>query len=281
MAIESPRARFYRVVSEAVRDLTEHGFDSQDRVDRWTRAIAAAARAAQVPMEDVSARLAERLGREFRGALSPRRLARVHEDVGPWTIERMRPQLRAELSRRIAASANLIKLDREASIQRTLSRFAGWASSVPPGGTRAVDRRAEAEAVRRGIAGLPFVERRVVIDQSHKLAAALDDIIARDEGAVAAVWRHVRPQPGYDPRPEHVARDGHWFLLRDSWAHRDGLVKPGRDGYLDDVDQPGEKIFCRCWAKYVYGLDRLPPSMLTSKGRARLREAESRLREVS
>ncbi len=282
MSAESPRARFYRIVSEAMRDIGAHGFDSQERVERWMFAIQGAARVAQVPMEEVTARLGERLTREFNAALSPKRLGRVHPGVKLWTVEQMKPELRTELRRRILASANLIKLDREASIQRTLSRFAGWASSVPIGGIESSQTREDASEVHRGIAGLPFVERRVVIDQGHKLVAAVDDVIARDEGAVAATWRHVHQQPGYDPRPEHVARNGRLYLLRDSWAHREGLVKPDRYGFFEDLDErPGEAIFCRCWAQYVYGLDRLPRSTLTAKGRAWLARAEAKLREVS
>ena len=282
MPSESARSRFYRLVSEAVRDIAEHGFDSQERVDRWMLALEGAARAAQVPMADVTATLTERLGRDFRGALSPKRLGRVHPGIAHWTVEKLKPELRAELRRRILASANLIKLDREASIQRTLSRFAGWSSSVPIGGITGEHAREDADEVKRGIAGLPFVERRVVIDQGHKLVAAVDDVIARDEGAIAARWRHAHPQPGYDPRPEHVARNERLYLLRDSWAHREGLVKPDRYGFFEDLDErPGEAIFCRCWAQYVYGIDRLPASMLTAKGRAWLARAEAKVRAAS
>ncbi len=272
---ESPRERFYRAVAEAITDFELHGFDSQERLDRWMREIAAAAKAAQVPEREVLERLTGQLERSYRSALSVPRLARVHPGVGKWTIERIKPELRGELRRRILASASLIKLDREASIQRTLSRFAGWASAVPVDGAESPDRAAKAKEIRRGIAGLPFVERRVIIDQSHKLAAAIDDLIARDAGAIAVMWRHVRPQPGYTPRPEHVARDGRVYLLRDSWARTDGLVKPGRWGYFEDVDgQPGQEIFCRCWGQFVYTLDRLPADMLTAKGRALLKRGE-------
>ncbi len=275
---ESPRERFYRVVAEAIADFQAHGFDAQERLDRWMREIGAAAKAAQVPQHEVMARLTGHLERTFRATLSTPRLARVHPGVGRWTLEKVKPELRGELRRRILASANLITLDREASIQRTLSRFAGWASAVPVHGADAPNRVEKATELRRGIAGLPFIERRVVIDQGHKLAAALDDIIAHDAGAIAALWRHVKPQPGYDPRLEHVARDGRVYLLRDSWARHEGLVKPGRWGYYDQIeDQAGQAVFCRCWVQYIYTLDRLPADLLSAKGRAALKRADRML----
>lgn len=278
MADDSPRARFYRLVSEAVADIETHGFDSEERLNRWVERLEAAAVVAAVPVREMTARLQEQLDRAFRGALAPRRVLRVHPGVGTWTLERIRPELRRELDRRIAASASLIRLDREASIQRTLQRFSGWATSVPAGGTRAVSRSEEAEAVRRGIAGLPFIERRVVIDQGHKLVAAIDDIIAKDGGAIAVMWRHVRPQPGYEPRPEHVARDGKVYAMRGSWALASGLMKRGPHPYFDEIEQPGMPVFCRCWGQRIYTPRALPADMLTEKGRRWLLEGEERKR---
>lgn len=278
MADESPRGRFYRLVSEAVADIEEHGFDSEERLNRWVERLEVAARAAAVPVSEMTARLQERLDRSYRGALAPRRLARVHPGVGGWTVERIKPQLRRELDRRVAASASLIRLDQEASIQRTLQRFSGWVTSVPAGGTRAVSRSEEAEEVRRGIAGLPFVERRVIIDQGHKLVAAIDDIIATDGGAIAVLWHHVRPQPGYAPRPEHVARDGGVYAVRGSWALASGLMKRGPNPYFDEIDQPGSPVFCRCWGQRIYTPRALPADMLTEKGREWLADDEDRKR---
>jgi hypothetical protein len=272
---------FYSVVNEAIADFLEHGFDSQARLDKWLDLIARAARMALIPQAQLVKVLQDTLGQAYQRTVSDARLMKVHEGISRFTIAQVKPELRAELQRRILASANLITLNRDASIARTLQRFAGWASSVPPGGTAVADRRAIKKTVRKGIAGLPFEERRVIIDQSMKLVAAVNDIIATDGGAIAGQWHHIRSFPGYTPRPEHVARDGKYFLLRGSWAHKDGLVKPDRsNGFIDDVERVGELPYCSCSMRFVYALQDLPREMLTSKGKESLLEAKSKLRRL-
>lgn len=270
----SARRRFYEIVSEAVSDLIEHGFDSQERIDRWLIQIRRAAQLALVPEAEIDDFLRKSLGRIFLRATATSALRRKHQDVEPFKLEQIKPGLRAELRRRIATSASLIKLNRAASIERTLQRFAGWASSVPIGGSDVTSRKETVANVRRSIAGLPFEERRVVADQGHKLAAAVNDIVGRDGGAIALVWHHVKEHlPEYDARPSHVARDGKVYLLRDSWAVKDGLVKPGSHQYYDEVTAVGEEISCRCFATYIYVLSALPEDMLTEKGKAMLKAA--------
>lgn len=274
------RQNFYTVLTAAINDLVEHGFDSQERLDAWMERLRAAARAALVSENVMVRALTDSLTRVFGRVTAPRRIARLHPGVGEYRLEMIKPQLRAELDRRILASANLITLNRDASIARTLQRFAGWASSVPAGGSDVTKREKVKDTVRRGIAALPFEERRVIIDQGHKLAAAVDDILATDGGAIAARWHHVPERlPAYDARPQHVARDGKVYLLRESWAKKQGLVKPGRAGYSDEVTQPAEEPYCRCSWEYLYNLRDLPEAMLTVKGKATLAEVRARIRD--
>ena len=268
------RSRFYEVVAEAVADFVEHGFDSQERLERWLAKLRQAALQALVPEHELVAYLRESLTRAFQGATSTAVLERKHRGIPTFTLERIKPTLRAELDRRILASANLIKLNREASVQRTLQRFSGGATSIPIGGTDITNRRETAEHVRRSISGLPFEERRVVIDQGAKLASAINDIVARDGGAIAMVWHHITPGPHYQSRKEHLARDGKVFLIRDSWALKDGLIRPAGRKYLDQIDQPGEAIFCSCWGTYMYVPSALPPDMWTDKGRRMILQAQ-------
>lgn len=263
------RRRFYQIVAAAIADFTEYGFDSQERLERWLAELRRAALAALVPEHALEELLKASLGRAFRAATSAVVLQEKHRGIEPFKLEQIRYGLHAELRRRILSSANLIRLHREASVERTLQRFAGWASSIPAGGTRAVNRSETAEHVRRSIAGLPFEERRVIIDQGHKLVASVNDIVARDGGAIAMVWHHVKEgPPAYAARPEHVARNGKIFVIRDNWALKDGLMKLAGRPYLDEVDQPAEAPFCRCSGRYLYVPSALPPEMWTAKGRA-------------
>jgi hypothetical protein len=241
----SGRGRFYQVLSDGITDFTEHGFDSKDRLQRWLGELRRTATDALVPESVLVRQLRSHLEKVFRRSTAFRDLRRRHQLLPSFTIEQIQPSLRTELQRAILASADLITLNREASIQRTLQRFAGWASSIPAGGSRAVDRRKTADSVRRSIAGLPFEERRVITDQGHKLSASIDRVIGKAGGAIAVLWRHVKEgPPAYDARPEHVARDGKIFVLRDNWALRGGFMKLGGHQYYDQISAAAEEPFC-------------------------------------
>lgn len=273
MARVIERNTFYEVLSAAINDLMEHGFDSQARLDRWMRALAQAAGTSLISEEVLKRTLRDTLHRTFKRSTSMSALMKVHPGVGQFTLEQIKPHLRAELDRRILASASLIRLNRDASIAKTLQRFAGWATSIPAGGTEIESRQEVKKEIRRGIAGLSYEERRVTIDQSHKLVAAINEIVATDGGAIAGTWRHVkRGPPSYDSRPEHVAREGHVFLIRDSWAHQKGFVKP-KYGYTDEIEAPAQLLYCSCSWEFKFALRDLPPDMLTARGKAALLEA--------
>jgi hypothetical protein len=254
---------FYDVLNAAIADLMEHGYDSQERLDRWLKQLAEAAQGSLVPEYILNRTLKDVLERLFARSTTDAKLKR--SGVSAFTIHNVKPKLRAELQRRILASAQLIKLNREVSIGKTLQRFAGWASSVPAGGTEVGKRKEVKKEIKRGIAGLPFIERRVIIDQGHKLNAAINEIVATEGGAIAGKWRHHRQNdPSYQARPEHVARDGQVFLVRGSWADEKGFVK---GPYTDSIEQPAELPFCSCTYMFIFALSDIPTHMLTTKGK--------------
>lgn len=271
--------KFYEVLNNAIEDLLDHGFDSKVRLDRWLKALASSASTALVPESKLKQQVRSMLDRTFKASTTRGRLLSVHQGISEFTLQQIKPRLRAELDRRIVASADLIRLNRDASISRTLQRFAGWATSIPAGGSNVSSRKAAKKSIRRGIAALPFEERRVIIDQGHKLSASINEIVAVDGGAIAAAWRHVKEGlPAYDARPDHVKRDGKIYLLRDSWARTKGYVKPLTTGFTDQVSQPAEEVNCRCHWEFFYALRDLPDGMLTAKGKAALLEVRDKLK---
>jgi len=113
----------------------------------------------------------------------------------------------------------------------------------------------------------------VVTDQGHKLVASIHEIVAKDGGAIALIWRHVKEgPPAYDARPEHLARDGKLYVLRDNWALSDGLMKLAGRQYYDQISAVGQEPFCRCFAVYLHNRRELPDDMLTHRGRFALQE---------
>ena len=67
-----------------------------------------------------------------------------------------------------------------------------------------------------------------------------------------------------------MARDGHTYLVRGSWADKAGYVK---GTYTDEITHPTEEINCRCGYVFVYALRDVPASMLTAKGKEMLMQA--------
>lgn len=271
---------FFEVLDAAFKDLSEHGFDSMKRLEGWLQKIDLAIKRTMVPEETVVRALKSSLGRVYFRALE-RGLARRHPKLSAYTLASIKPKLRAELDRRILASTDLIRLNRRTSRIRALQRFAGWATSIPAGGNDTPSKDAE-KAVRKSISGLPFEERRVVIDQGHKLAATLDNIVAKDGGAIAMIWRHVKERPPeYDARPEHLARNGKIFVIRNNWAIKKGYMKLGGSLYTDQITAPGEEVFCRCSGTYIYNLRDLPEQFLTASGRKALADARVQVRNYA
>ena len=263
-------SEFYRVITEAVNDFAEHGYASQAQLDRWLEAIRRAALASMVPDYVVENELRGLLQSVFDREIKRGAILRHHKGLEAFKLANVKPALHAELDRRIRAATDLIKLNRPAAVDKTLQRFAGWATSVPAGGSRVIEKVDTKKDIRKALAQLPFEVRRLNIDQSHKLVASLNQIIADDAGAIAGKWYSHFQQAGYDYRKDHKKRHDKIYLIRNSWAHRAGLVKPGKPGYLDEITAPGEEPFCRCFVTYLYHLRALPENMLMAKGKAEL-----------
>ena len=269
---------FFDVLTRAINDMVEHGFDSAERVNFWTQQIKEAAERATKSQAQMEQMLRDAMAMIYRRMVEKGQIAQFHKGVSRFTIEKVRPALRAELDRRIMASANLIKLNREQAIAKTLQRFQGWSTSLPKGGSEATDKASTKKDIRKSLAGLPFETRRVLVDQGHKLRASLNEILAKDGQAVAAVWHSNFRQTNYDYRESHAERDGHVYALRGCWAIEQGLMKAGKDGYSDEMTQPAEEPFCRCYFTFIYHLRSLPPDMLTAKGKAALEQAKATVR---
>lgn len=262
---------FYQVITAAINDMLEHGFDSVERVTGWITRIRQAAQATLTPSWVLEEELRNTFTTTYRRLVERGGILRHHPGVEIFTLEKVKPKLHQALQRYTMSSANLIKLNRETMINRVEQRFSGWSTSIPPGGSD-VASRAEAKAeIRKPLASLPFEERRVMVDQGHKFVANLNQVLAQDGGAIAAEWHSHWRQTNYNYRKDHKERDGGVYLIKGSWAHLKGLVTISNSGYYDDITKPGEEVFCRCFVTYIYALRDLPPGMITDKGRDELR----------
>lgn len=269
-------ANFYDILRQAIADFEKHGYDSPERMEAWMGRIRESATEAMVPEHKLSEQLNRAITQVYESKINKGNILAEHKAVPRWKLEQLKPKLRAELDRRIMASAQLIKMNREAMIQTTLQRFSGWASSIPVGGSDVIEKRDVKENLSKSLKSLPFEERRVMIDQAAKFKSSLDNIVAMDSGAIAAKWKSNYRQRGYNYREDHKDRDGKIYLIKDSWAHKAGLVKP-KYGYIDDITHPGEEVFCQCNYQYIYNLRDLEEDMLTQKGKDKLAELKVKL----
>jgi hypothetical protein len=270
-------ATLNEILTEAVADLTENGFTSDERIAYWQEQLRGAMDAMLLSEDHLEDMLRQTLRSVYQREVERDGLLKRHPGLSKFTLQQIKPKLHDELSKRIMASANLIKLNRDEAIEKTLRRFSGWATSIPDGGSKTVDRVETKAEIRKAFSSLPYTERRVAIDQGHKLVAAVNEIVAMDGGAIAAIWHSHWMERGYvNYRVEHKKLDLKTFLIRGSWAQKMGWVKPDENGYTDQVDQPGTPVFCRCYWQFLYNIAQLPDSMVTAKARVALAEARAK-----
>jgi hypothetical protein len=260
--------RFYNMLREAMSDFKRNGY-SQIRLEYWMPKLR---ELLDYHLDVDPESLVKYLRSLFNVKINDGKILQYHPEVTRFQLTQMRPRLQNELDKRIYAATELIKLNKAQATARTLQRFSGWASSVPDGGSSVLNVTEDAASVYKDIATIRYEKNRLEIDQGHKFIAALNQVIAVDGGAIAAIWHSHYRQPGYNYRPDHKERDDLMYLIRGSWAQNKGLVKPGAAGYLDQITQPGEEVFCRCFLQYVYSLRKLPSDMLTKKGAAKINE---------
>ncbi|WP_353789896.1 hypothetical protein AB8Z62_07530 [Klebsiella pneumoniae subsp. pneumoniae] len=264
---------FTRTVREAVKFFLRNGYTSRQELEQWQAIIRQAAESETD--DDYMSMVSDRLRKTYDLQVSKAGALERHKGLSRFTLNYMEPKLRSELDRRILASADLIKLNRTAAINKTVQRFSGWATSIPVqdyvGGGLSPSSRSgvnyNCDHIQKSAQQVDYEASRVMIDQSHKLIANIDNIIATSNNAIAAEWHSHWRQAGYDYREDHKERDKLVYLIRGNWAQKNGYVKAGPAGYLDEITQPGEEVFCRCYVTYLYNLRSIPEDMLTQKGR--------------
>lgn len=275
------RTDYYSVLTDCVNDLADNGY-TPERLAFWQNKLRHAAEASFLSMAQMESQMRDALGAVYARMIRNGGATKYHPGLPRFTLDKLRPELQIALQRRQAASRDLIKLNRVNAIAQEEQRLAGWASSLPPGGSDTVARVATKQAIRKSLASLPYRERFVIIDQSHKLAANLNETIARGGNAIAVEWHdHGATQQGYDYRPKHLARNGLIYLLKGNWAQEQGLVKAGPAGYYEDVTAFAEEPNCRCYGRWIYALRQLPPDMLTAKGAEALALARTKIAEMA
>ena len=261
---------FDEVLAEAVAYFVTHGFQEPDQLSYWAHRLGIAARREMISTTRLKEKLRASLTAEYTRQVDKGLILKVHPDLTRETLTRLRPQLRQVLNTRIAAANALITLNREEEVASVIRRFAGWASSLPPVPAPATDRREARSNIRKSLFEANNRERMLIIDQGHKLNNNISSTLAEGGGAIAAYWISHYQQHNYDYREVHkdlaIQSQYRPFLIRDSWAHRQGLLNTVGATFTDQLEyQPGQQPYCRCYFQYIYNPRKLPPEMLTAR----------------
>ncbi|QBY43984.1 hypothetical protein QE197_10955 [Arsenophonus nasoniae] len=255
---------FYQVVTEAINYYLKYGWKSKNKLIEWNKKLKIAA-TKRFPKEDDVINNLKKIYKRLvidGGALKNK----PFEGPTKITLDKIKPKLRKELDKRIFASINLIKLNREQAIEKTLQRFNGWVTSIPPNGYFDEETRKNKHKIVKSVQEIDYVNRRLAIDQGHKLTANVKYLLATEGKAIALTWHSPWRRPGYDYREDHKERDEKIYLIRGSWADEKGYLNP-INGYYDEITSVGEEVNCSCQAIYIYAPQKLPDEFLTEKGK--------------
>lgn len=252
-----------------ISDVSTRGYVSPSQLETWTDRVRHATETALGAAGEVRDATRDRLRLLFDRFLT-RGIFRRVDGINRLDVTMVAPKARAELDRRIFAAADLIVVDRDEAVRRTVNRVRGWVSSVPPGGADVLSKVDLRAKLSKSVVDHKYHRRFVDNDQGHKLIANVAEIVAVGSGALGGVWHdHGEHDKSYNARKAHLARSGTFFLVRGSWADEQGLISHrGPVKFYDEVDACGIEPNCRCWMKWVTSPRRLPPEALTAKGRA-------------
>ena len=265
--IGKDKRNFRDILRLAIADMAVNGYQNYERIDQWINALRNAAERDIESESVIDEELRRTFGAIYAKMIERGGVAKYVPGVARFNLSMVRPELRAELDRRIMASADLIKLHRREAINTTLTRFSGWATSIPPQGDDTVSLRSVQSDIGKSVAQFKFEKRRVAIDQTHKLIGNINNIVAVNNGAIAGMWHsHGEHDKSYNARKDHLKRAGKVYAIKGSWAVERGLINKGA-GYLEDMTAPGQEVFCRCYVTYIISPRRVPETMLTAKGK--------------
>ena len=142
------RPRLSDVLREALNYFTQRGYRNETELQDWLLRLRAALDL-ELPTDTATRKeLGAVLETIFKREVNSGGVQRRVPGVSRYTLERIAPSLRAELDRRIYAAVDLIKLNKQAATQKTLQRFSGWVTSVPPGGSTGNVREVASEILK-------------------------------------------------------------------------------------------------------------------------------------
>ena len=200
---------FQKLLREAAKHFTTSGYTSQSDINHWRVRLLTAAEQHLDP-EGARETIRRTLGKAFFKAIGEGRVAKRHGSVHKFTIDRLEPKLKDELERRMYAAQELLDGDKRATLERIHNRFLGLATA----GANPGEAQAAASAIGKAARDSRAQERMVAVDQTKKMVATLDEIIAKDGGFN---WRLLGCDLGHRPQAPARTRRAPRSLLCAPW----------------------------------------------------------------
>lgn len=202
-----------------------------------------------------------------------------NKDLKGYRLKDLSPKFQRELKRRTKLSLALIK-NRNNQLMSVLNdRFINWLT-VPSQDVRGANPSPNTFLRFLGFSKESVKSERqiqfILTDQSRKMREAMDSIIREELGAIGGFWQGVRDSrevgnpnglypKGNKAHGDHWKREGKFYIFKDSWAYKRGLVKGELYEDLEDGGA-GVAIGCRCWLRAVYDIRDVPKEFITMKG---------------
>lgn len=195
------------------------------------------------------------------------------------SLKDLRPQFKKELENRVQNSINYIKNKDNETKQRLASKLMTWLT------VDSKEVRGNTTSKQSLLNFLDFAKENdiaenhakfILEDQTRKMIANLDLIVASENGAIGGIWRNRKDKrvvgnpnglypKGTPSHNDHWTREGVFYVFKDSWAKKRGLVKGEIYENLEDGGV-AVAIGCRCRLEMIYDIRDVPKENLTKKG---------------
>lgn len=194
-----------------------------------------------------------------------------HFGIRAYKLKDLEPYFQRAYQTRMQSSLDLIKSNNTILLAKLQKRFLDW--------TTMADYRTKEDLLEATKLPKDKHTRFIVRDQSNKMTAAMDDIIADKYKAIAFQWKtrndnRVAGKPGglYPSVDKDSDKHGDHWSRRDKFYYYSNIPQSikrrlklkkfaGSDKSLKD-GMPGTPIGCRCYAKNFYYIEDLPSELV-------------------
>lgn len=198
-----------------------------------------------------------------------KKIATMHIGLATYKMNDLNEDFRKQYKGQLLYSLGLIKSQNNANMEKLKNRFYNWVNLKQVGD----DKQKLKEMVK-----LPKQDKKIKFilkDQTNKLVANMDNIIASKYNPIALQWKtrndnRVVGKPGGLYPGKGSERHGDHWTRKDQYYYYENnenvkfLNTSKFKGKVSDIKDgmPGMPIGCRCYAKFIYTLNDLPKDMI-------------------